>query len=582
MARMRIGELLIKQGLITESQLQEALNIQKRQKGSRMGEILIQVGMIKEEDFAIALGSQLSLPYASYMSGLLKPKSDQNLEKLVSYEFAKKNLVLALSKNMHSLTVAIFDPLDFFVLDNLKILTGCDLNLIIATKKDLIKAIDEFYTGAGGGESVNRSEGSLLDQALQKSYVDGERSSKVEEKSFVADSELSIDHLIAKAGEAPIVKLVDLVIRQAIDERASDIHIEPFKDRLEIRYRIDGVLYQIPPPAAHLHLPIISRIKILAKMDIAEKRLPQDGAISAKLEDRTVDMRVSTVPTVHGEKAVLRILDKGAVKFELVNLGYEPKQLENIRKALNSTYGLFFVTGPTGSGKSTTLYSCLNEVFDPSLNIMTCEDPVEFKLDGINQVSVRPDIGLTFASALRAFLRQDPDIIMVGEVRDLETAQICLRAALTGHLVLSTLHTNDAASAIARLIDIGVPNYLLTPSLVMIVAQRLARRLCPKCKEAYEANGMVVGGYKIKSDLIYRAKSCDECNHTGYKGRMVISEVMAINEEVRSLIARSATYDQIKDAARRNGMDTLFEAGMKKVESGFTSVDEVLGVTTST
>lgn len=584
---MRIGEILIKQGLLTEGQLQEAMNIQKRQKGSRLGEILIQVGMIKEEDFTIALGSQLSLPFASYMSGLLKPKSDQNLEKLVNYDFAKKNLVLPLSKNMHSLTVAIFDPLDFFVLDNLKILTGCDLNLIMATKRDLIKAIDEFYK-AGSADTQEKdtrrfSEGgtSVLDQALQKSYVEGERTSKVEEKSFVADSELSIDHLIAKAGEAPIVKLVDLVIRQAIDERASDIHIEPFKDRLEIRYRIDGVLYQIPPPAAHLHLPIISRIKILAKMDIAEKRLPQDGAISAKLEDRTVDLRVSTVPTVHGEKAVLRILDKGAVKLELINLGYEPKQLEAIRKALNSSYGLFFVTGPTGSGKSTTLYSCLNEVFDPSLNIMTCEEPVEFKLDGVNQVAVRSDIGLTFASALRAFLRQDPDIIMVGEVRDLETAQICLRAALTGHLVLSTLHTNDAPSAIARLIDIGVPHYLLTPSLVMIVAQRLARRLCPKCKEAYEANGLAIGDYKIKSDLIYRAKSCDECNHTGYKGRLVVSEVMGINDEIRSLISRSANYSEIKDAARRNGMDTLFESGMKKVESGITSVDEILGVTTA-
>jgi len=576
MARIRIGEILIKQGLLTESQLQEAIDIQKRQKGSRIGEILIQVGMIKEEDFAAALGSQLSVPFASYMSGLLKPKAGQNLEKLVSYDFAKKNLVLPLSKNLNSLTCAIFDPLDFFALDNLKILTGCDLNLVIATKTDLTKAIDEFYvTGREAGE---REGGSVLDKALQQSFAEGERTSKVEEKGIAADSELSIDRLIAKAGEAPVVKLVDLVIRQAIDERASDIHIEPFKDRLEIRYRIDGTLYQIPPPAAHLHLPILSRIKILAKMDIAEKRLPQDGAISAKLEDRVVDLRVSTIPTVYGEKAVLRLLDKGTVKLDLVNLGYDPKQLEDIRKALKSSYGLFFVTGPTGCGKSTTLYSCLNEVFDSSLNIMTCEDPVEFKLDGINQVNVRPDIGLTFASALRSFLRQDPDIIMVGEVRDLETAQMCLRAALTGHLVLSSLHTNDAPSAVARLIDIGVPHYLLTPSLNMIVAQRLARKLCPKCKEPYEANGLALGDYKVKCDLLYRAKGCDECNHTGYKGRLVISEVMSINDEIRELISRSAGYQDIKDAARRNGMDTLFESGMKKVESGISSVDEILGV----
>jgi len=579
MARIRIGEILIKQGLLTDSQLQEAVHLQKQQKGSRLGEILIQAGMIKEEDFAVALSTQLSVPFASYMSGLLKPKQDQNLEKLVSYDFAKKNLVLPLSKNMNSLTCAIFDPLDFFVLDNLKILTGCNLNLIIATKTDLSKAINEFYVISR--EAGEREGGSILDQALQESYTQGERTSKVEEKGTIADSELSIDSLIAKAGEAPVVKLVDLVIRQAIDERASDIHIEPFKDRLEIRYRIDGVLYQIPPPAAHLHLPIVSRIKILAKMDIAEKRLPQDGAISAKMEDRVVDLRVSTIPTVYGEKAVLRLLDKGAVKLELVNLGYEPKQLEALRKALNSSYGLFFVTGPTGSGKSTTLYSCLNEVFDSSLNIMSCEDPVEFKLDGVNQVAVRSDIGLTFASALRAFLRQDPDIIMVGEVRDLETAQICLRAALTGHLVLSTLHTNDAPSAIARLIDIGVPHYLLTPSLVLIVAQRLTRKLCLKCKEPYEANDLTIGSYKIKSDLIYRAKGCDECSHTGYKGRIVVSEVMAINDEIRNLITRSAGYTELRDAARRNGMDTLFESGMKKVENGITSVDEVLAVTTA-
>ncbi|MDE1920744.1 MAG: Flp pilus assembly complex ATPase component TadA [Candidatus Omnitrophica bacterium] len=579
MARVRIGDLLIKQGLITESQLQEALNLQKQQKGLRLGEVLLQTGAIKEEDFAVVLGSHLSLPFASYASGLLKPKTDQDLDKLVNYDFARKNLVLPLNKNLHSLTCAVFDPLDYFILDNLKILTGCDLNLVIGTKTDISRAINEFYVT--GKEARGKEGGSILDQTLQQSYAEGEKVVKAEDRGHSADSELSIDSLIAKAGEAPVIKLVDLVIRQAIDERASDIHIEPFKDRLEIRYRIDGVLYQIPPPASHLHLPIVSRIKILAKLDIAEKRLPQDGNISAKLEDRVVDLRVSTIPTVWGEKVVLRLMDKGAVKLDLTTLGYEARALEGIRKALHSSYGLFFVTGPTGSGKSTTLYACLNEIFDPSLNIMSVEDPVEFKIDGVNQVSVRADIGLTFAAALRAFLRQDPDVIMVGEVRDLETAQICIRSALTGHLVLSTLHTNDAPSAVVRLMDIGVPHYLLTPSLVMIVAQRLARKLCPSCKEPYEANGMTVGGYKIKSDLIYRAKGCDECSHTGYKGRVVIAEVMAVNEEIRAMIGREATYNEIKDAARKNGMDTLFESGMKQVEGGVSSVDEILGVTTA-
>ncbi|MBI3314346.1 MAG: Flp pilus assembly complex ATPase component TadA [Candidatus Omnitrophica bacterium] len=518
MPRLRIGELLIKQGLITENQLREAINFQQQHKG-RIGELLIKQGAIKEEDLAATLGAQLMVPYASYASGLLKPKTDQDLQILVPYDFAKKNFVLPLAKNMDSLTCAMFDPLDFIVIDNLKILTRCDLNLVIATKTDLSRAINEFYVSSQGGDD----KGSMLDRAVEKTYVSIAPAAAVE--SSPMEAELSIDRLIAKAGEAPVVKLVDLLIRQAIDEKASDIHIEPFKDKLEIRYRIDGVLYQIPPPAPHLHLPIVSRIKILAKMDIAEKRLPQDGGISAKLEDRTVDLRISTLPTVWGEKVVMRLLDKGAVKLELTNLGFDPKQLALIRKALEASYGLLFVTGPTGSGKSTTLYAALNEVMDPSKNIVTCEDPVEYKIDGVNQVNVRNDIGLTFAAALRSFLRQDPDIIMVGEVRDLETAQICTRAALTGHLVLSTLHTNDAPSAVTRLVDIGVPHFLLTPSLLIVVAQRLARKLCAKCKEPYENAGQTLGNYKIKSDLVYRAKGCEECNHTGYKGRAVIAEV---------------------------------------------------------
>ena len=576
MARLRLGEILIKQGLITEKQLQEAISAQKVRK-SRIGEILISLGMVKEDTLAATLGTQLMVPYVSHASGLLKPKSEQNLDRLIPHEFAQKNLVLPLARSGDLLTCAVFDPLDFLLLDNLKILTRCELNLMITTKSDLLKAINEFYLFEGTREN----RGGLLDRAVEKTYGNDSMDAAGTLDQSSNETELSIDRLIAKAGEAPVVKLVDLLIRQAIDEKASDIHIEPFKDKIEIRYRIDGELYQIPPPAAHLHLPIVSRIKILAKMDIAEKRMPQDGGISAKLEDRTVDLRVSTLPTVWGEKVVMRILDKGAVSLQLTQLGFDARQIELIRKALQSSYGLFFVTGPTGSGKSTTLYSSLNEIIDPSKNIMTAEDPVEFKIDGINQVAVRNDIGLTFATALRAFLRQDPDIIMVGEVRDLETAQICVRAALTGHLVLSTLHTNDAPSSITRLVDIGLPSYLLTPSLLIVVAQRLARKLCSACKEPYEAAGQVVGDYKIKGDLIYRAKGCDKCNHSGYRGRVVIAEVMAINEEIRSLVGRNASVTEIKDAARKNGMDTLFESGMKKVEEGITSLDEVLGIITA-
>jgi len=571
MTHLRLGEILIKQGLITENQLQQAIDAQKIQK-ERIGEMFLKLGMISESDLASALGTQLMMPYASHRAELMKPRRDQGLEKIVPFEFAKKNLVLPLSKSFNALTCAVFDPLDFMMLDNLKQLANCDLNLVIATKTDLNKVIDEFYSAP--------SSDVMLDKEVERSYAEQPSSFHQEHKTQYdqhAEAELSIDRLVAKAEEAPVIKLVDLIIRQAIDEKASDIHVEPFKDRLEIRYRIDGVLYQIPPPAAHLHLAIVSRIKILAKLDIAEKRLPQEGNISAKLEDRTVDLRISTIPTVWGEKVVFRILDKGAVKLELVNLGFDAKQLAMIRKVLEANYGLFFVTGPTGSGKSTTLYAALNEVKDTTKNIVTVEDPVEFKIDGINQVGVRADIGLTFAAALRAFLRQDPDIILVGEVRDLETAQICVRAALTGHMVLSTLHTNDAPSAITRLIDIGVPHYLLPPSLSMVIGQRLVRKLCPKCKEPYESNGLVVGDFKIKSDLIYRAKGCDECSHTGYRGRMVISEIMLVNEAIRSLLTTNPTYEAIKDAARKNGMDTLFEAGMRKVEEGMTSVDEILG-----
>lgn len=575
--RLRLGEILIDQGLITEAQLQDAMKVQKQEQ-IRLGEVLLKIGMIKEDTLAAALGAQLLIPYASRSSGLLKPQTDQGLDQLVPQDFAQKYLTLPLARNMGSLTCAVFDPLDLIMLDNLKVITGCEINLVIATKSDIMKSIHEFYVESKGGDSM----GSLLDRAVENTYDRSkESSSSGSGKEISTDAELSLDKLIAKAEEAPVIKLVDLIIRQAIDEKASDIHIEPFKEKLEVRYRIDGTLYQIPPPARHLHLAIVSRIKILSKLDIAEKRLPQDGAISAKLEDRTVDLRVSTIPTVWGEKVVMRILDKGATKLDISTLGFDTKQLALIRKALKSPYGLMFVTGPTGSGKSTTLYSSLSEVMDPSKNIMTAEDPVEFKIEGINQVGVRNDIGLTFATALRSFLRQDPDIIMVGEVRDLETAQICVRAALTGHFVLSTLHTNDAPSAITRLIDIGLPSYLITPSLVLVIAQRLGRKLCPKCKEPYEPTKDQLGDVKLNVDLIYRSKGCDECNHTGYKGRVVIAEVMAINDEIRKLVSKNASYAEIKDAARKNGMDTLFESGLKKVEEGITSLEEILGVTTA-
>jgi type IV pilus assembly protein PilB len=562
---LKLGELLIKEGLISEVDLEKAITFQ-RQEGGRLGEIIVKLGLIQEEQIVRVLGKQLGIPYFTLGTGMLKPVPEQKLENFIPHEFANKNYVLPLSHTLRSLTVVMADPLDLILIDNLRKLTGCEINPVIATKSDILKSIEEFY-----GRS------SMLKEAVMASYdvnVTG-----IVETVETIEEELSLDKLVARAEEAPVVKLVDLIIRQAINERASDIHIEPFKDRISLRYRIDGKLYEIPPPAKHLHLAILSRVKILAKLDIAEKRLPQDGAILVKIDERPIDLRVSTVPTIYGEKAVLRILDKGQTVLDLGQLGFESKQLEQLRKAINSSYGLVFLTGPTGSGKTTTLYAILNEIKSPSKNIVTIEDPVEYKLDGINQVQIKPDIGLNFATSLRSFLRQDPDVMLVGEVRDLETAEICLRSALTGHLVLSTLHTNDAPSAVNRLMDIGIEPYLITPSLLAVVGQRLIRKLCPDCKEAYEPTSEQLNGIKLKAELLYKPKGCSKCNHIGYKGRICIAEVMLINYQIREMISQRATFQKIRDTARATGMQTLAESALKKVEAGITSLEEALSVT---
>jgi type IV pilus assembly protein PilB len=563
---LRLGELFVKEGYINASQLEKAISVQ-RQEGGRLGEVLVKLGLVKEDQVVAILGKQLNIPYFSLGTGMLKPAVDQGLERLIPQDFAVKNSVLPLSRTLRSITVAMSDPLDLILIDNLRKLTGCEINPVIATKSDIAKAIEDFY-----GKSA------MFKEAVDASYD----LTAVEAPVFdieAADQELSLDKLIARAEEAPVVKLVDLIVRQAIDERASDIHIEPFKERISLRYRIDGKLYEIPPPAKHLHLPIISRIKILAKLDIAEKRLPQDGAFLVRIKDKPIDIRVSTIPTIYGEKIVMRILDRSAVVLDIGQLGFEPKQLEDIRMKINAPYGLVFLTGPTGSGKTTTLYAILNEIKNPTKNIVTIEDPVEYKLEGINQVQVKPEIGLTFATALRSFLRQDPDIMLVGEVRDLETAQICIRSALTGHLVLSTLHTNDAPSAISRLMDIGIESYMLAPSLLLVVGQRLLRKLCPGCKEAYEPTQEQPGDIKLKADLIYRAKGCEKCNNTGYKGRACIAEIMLVNAEIQNLINQKAPFQKIREVARANGMQTLYESALKKVEQGVSSIEEALSVT---
>ncbi len=561
-SKEKLGQILLREGLITEEQLEKAIDIQKKD-GARLGETLVNLGIVTEKDIVIAMAKQLSIPYASYAKGLLRPVENQDLAKLIPEEYARRNMLLPVSKHMNSLTVAFMDPLDLITIDNLKRMTGCEINPIIAIKSDLQRAIDEFY----GRED-------LLKDAISDSYELEEF--KIEKD---AEEELSLDDLIAKAEEAPVVKLVDLILMQAIKDRASDIHIEPFKNKINIRYRIDGVLYEIPPPAKHLLPAIVSRIKILSNLDIAERRLPQDGAFFVKVENKGIDIRVSTIPAVFGEKVVMRILDKSSTPLNLGDLGFDPEELEKFRKAIISPHGLILITGPTGSGKTTTLYAALNEIKSPRKNISTVEDPVEYKLEGINQVQIKPNIGFTFAGALRAFLRQDPDIIMVGEVRDLETAQICIRASLTGHLVLSTLHTNDAASAISRLIDIGIEPYLISSSLIMVGSQRLVRRLCPECKEAYETTPALAKDFGIKQELLYKPKGCDSCGHTGYRGRIAIYEIILVNDKLRELIARGASLGEIKNKVKEFGIKSLLHSGIKKAEEGLTSVEEVLSIT---
>jgi len=562
----RLGDILIVEGVITQDQLEEAVSRQAKE-GGKLGEILIKLNYVTEEQIVMALSKQLVIPYISLASGKLAPASDQNLENLIPYDFAIRNLLLPLSRSINSLTVVMFNPLDLILLDNLKRLTTCEINSVISTKTDILKAIESFY----GKDKMFRD-------AIEASSVGDAAEEGLKEISS-EETDLSLDKLIAQAEEAPVIKLVDLIVRQAIEEGASDIHLEPQRDKFVLRYRIDGVLYEMPSPSASLYLPIISRVKILSKMDIAEKRLPQDGSFMVKMRGKLIDLRVSCLPTIYGEKIVVRILDKSSVPLELAKLGFFGQELELIRKGINSPYGLVFLTGPTGSGKSTTLYAALNELRSSTKNILTVEDPVEYRLDGVNQVQVKPDIGLTFANSLRSFLRQDPDIILVGEVRDLETAEICMRSALTGHMVLSTLHTNDAPSTITRLIDIGIPSYLVTASLRLVVAQRLVRKLCTNCKEPVEVkDGDIPKGVTVNTPIIYKAKGCDKCNFIGYKRRTLISEILLIDDDIRDVIHKGADNREIMALARRKGALSLLESGLKKVEEGITSLEEVMSV----
>jgi len=555
-----LGEILIERELISQAQLKQALAKQKETK-EPLGQVLIQMRILDESQLRMILSEQLGVSFLS--SDQLKPRTDQRLKECIPSDFAIANLVLPLDRTGKVLKVAVARVPDIIFMDNLRKLTGLDIVTVLSTEGELKRAMEAYYGNTDLQEVVSSSE---VDDAKQD-YIQTKEETKLDLGSSIAEAE-----------KAPVVKLVDLMIRKALDDRASDIHIEPCQDKINIRYRVDGILYELPPPPRELHNAVVSRIKILSKMDIAEKRIPQDGSFALQYKGRKVDMRVSTIPIVFGEKVVMRILDKRLDLLNMTTLGFEPEQLAAFETALMRPYGLIFVTGPTGSGKSTTLYAALNKRLSPEINILTIEDPVEYQISGMNQVQVKPEIGLTFAAGLRAFLRQDPDVILVGEVRDLETAEICIRASLTGHLVLSTLHTNDAVTAVTRLIDIGIQPYLVSGSLGLVAAQRLIRVLCSHCKVPYKPDAKTQADYNIRADTLFKAKGCPKCRDIGYWGRMAIYEVLPIDEDIRRLITKDADLDALKRMQKEKKYETLLQNGLKKVERGLTTLDEVLSV----
>jgi len=542
---LRLGEILMERGKIQPEDLERALELQL-ERGDKIGKIMVDMGLIAQRDMLSALSDQLGLPLIT-IEGAAPPTAPE-LEGL-SHRFLRQSRAYPVSLADNVLTVAMADPLDFETAGAFRAFSGMEIRTVLASEADILDAIERHYA---------ESERPALAEGLD------------------ADAEASLEHLRDMASEAPVIRLVNAMIGDAIEKRASDIHIEPFDKEFRVRFRIDGVLFNQEPPPRELKAAIISRLKLMAKLNIAERRLPQDGRIKIKVLGREVDLRVSTLPTLYGESVVMRLLDRSTGDFyDLRRLGFDDRMLSRMEHFVKMPHGIFLVTGPTGSGKSTTLYSALKLINLPDKKIITIEDPVEYQMDGINQIHVNPTIGLTFAAGLRHIVRQDPDVIMVGEIRDKETADIAIRAALTGHLVFSTLHTNDAPSAITRLADMGVENYLLTSSLVAVLAQRLVRLICQQCKRpgkrALDPEGEMV--------QTYRGAGCPECHGTGYTFRVGIFELMEINDEIRQRIMSNEDASQLTLAARRNGMRNLREDGWMKVREGLTTVDEVMRVT---
>ena len=564
----RLGDLLISEGLLSPEQLQRALADQKGS-NEKLGSVLVRLNLIHEDQLIGFLSRQYGVPSIT----LSQLDIDPDVLKLVPGQIAKKYEILPVQRSGNALTLAMADPTNVFALDDVAFMTNLQVLPVVASQNAIRKSIERNYDS----------------QSSAMSEVITEMQAEVGDVEVVDDDEapggkVDVIELKESADEAPVVRLVNMILVDAIRRGASDIHLEPYEKVFRVRFRIDGVLQEIMTPPKRLEPALISRVKIMSNLDIAERRLPQDGRIKLRYGSREIDFRVSTLPTIFGEKTVMRILDKEALKLDLSMLGFDPWSLENFNKAIHSPYGMILITGPTGSGKTTTLYSAIHTVNSPDVNIMTAEDPVEYNLKGVNQVQINDDIGRTFGAALRSFLRQDPDVILVGETRDLETAQIGIRAALTGHLVLTTLHTNDCPSTIARLLDMGIPPFLVSSSLLLILAQRLGRKICKECKEPFEEEeeslipyGHVPQGLGKVS--FYKGKGCPVCNFTGLKGRVAIYEVMPVTQEIRDLILRNAPTAEIREMAISQGMKTLRQSGLLKVLEGTTTVEEVLRVT---
>jgi type IV pilus assembly protein PilB len=564
---VRLGELLTKASLITQDQLKEALRSQK-DGGGKLGETLIKLGFVSEEDITECLSQQFGVPSIN----LSHFEIDGSVIKLIPADVARKYNILPVNKTGATITIAMADPTNVFAMDDIKFMTGYNVEPVVASEMGIKAAIDNYYGSASALE-------------LKKVMEDLQQSESADLEVMEEDEELDVAALAEGAEEAPVVKLVNLILTDAIKRGASDIHVEPYEREFRVRFRIDGILYEIMNPPLKLKDAITSRLKILAKLDISEKRLPQDGRIKLKMKlnekNKELDFRVSVLPTLFGEKIVLRLLDKDNLRLDMTKLGFEPESLAKFEEAIFKPWGMVLVTGPTGSGKTNTLYSALAKVNSPEVNIITAEDPVEFNLPGINQVQMKESIGLNFAATLRSFLRQDPNIILVGEIRDFETAEIAIKAALTGHLVLSTLHTNDAPSTINRLMNMGIEPFLVATSVQLIAAQRLARRICQNCKEVVEMAPQALINLGFRKDEIgtfqvFKGRGCDKCNNTGYKGRVGLVEVMIIDDGIRELILTGGTAIDIKKKAAEGGMISLRRSGLIKIKDGITTIEEVV------